>query len=146
MEWIWCDVCFRLNSHIVRFLERRKKKSTTLRNGAANNSELDDGCDATAVLLKKGAISACLPFWFNFAKQKNTSWAYREKKAVDLNTFVCVRQPTTTGNHRCWWWTSCFVPTPTSCPSPRPVWESWSQVTSPREPVSPWPLGCSSLR
>uniref|UniRef100_A0A3Q0RMK6 Solute carrier family 24 member 3 n=1 Tax=Amphilophus citrinellus TaxID=61819 RepID=A0A3Q0RMK6_AMPCI len=43
----------RLNSYIVRFLERRKKNSTTLRNGAANNAELDDGCDATAVLLKK---------------------------------------------------------------------------------------------
>lgn len=45
---------FRLNSHVVRFLERRKKNSSTLRNGAANNAELDDGCDATAVLLKKG--------------------------------------------------------------------------------------------
>uniref|UniRef100_A0A3P8PS31 Sodium/calcium exchanger membrane region domain-containing protein n=1 Tax=Astatotilapia calliptera TaxID=8154 RepID=A0A3P8PS31_ASTCA len=43
----------RLNSYIVRFLGRRKKNSTTLRNGAANNTELDDGCDATAVLLKK---------------------------------------------------------------------------------------------
>uniref|UniRef100_A0A669E9E4 Sodium/potassium/calcium exchanger 3 n=1 Tax=Oreochromis niloticus TaxID=8128 RepID=A0A669E9E4_ORENI len=43
----------RLNSYIVRFLGRRKKNSTTLRNGAANNAELDDGCDATAVLLKK---------------------------------------------------------------------------------------------
>lgn len=43
----------KLNSHIVRFLGRRKKNSTTLRNGAANNTELDDGCDATAVLLKK---------------------------------------------------------------------------------------------
>ncbi|XP_003963952.2 sodium/potassium/calcium exchanger 3 [Takifugu rubripes] len=43
----------KLNSRIVRFLERQKKKSSTLRNGAANNSELDDGCDATAVLLKK---------------------------------------------------------------------------------------------
>uniref|UniRef100_A0A3Q3WLN3 Sodium/calcium exchanger membrane region domain-containing protein n=1 Tax=Mola mola TaxID=94237 RepID=A0A3Q3WLN3_MOLML len=42
-----------LNSHVVRFLERQKKKSSTLRNGAANNAELDDGCDATAVLLKK---------------------------------------------------------------------------------------------
>lgn len=47
---------FRLNSHVVRFLERRKKNSSTLRNGAANNAELDDGCDATAVLLKKGTL------------------------------------------------------------------------------------------
>uniref|UniRef100_A0A669B4K6 Sodium/potassium/calcium exchanger 3 n=1 Tax=Oreochromis niloticus TaxID=8128 RepID=A0A669B4K6_ORENI len=46
----------RLNSYIVRFLGRRKKNSTTLRNGAANNAELDDGCDATAVLLKKGTF------------------------------------------------------------------------------------------
>nr|XP_046256969.1 sodium/potassium/calcium exchanger 3 isoform X1 [Scatophagus argus] len=43
----------KLNSHVVRFLERRKKNSSALRNGAANNAELDDGCDATAVLLKK---------------------------------------------------------------------------------------------
>ncbi|XP_030298303.1 sodium/potassium/calcium exchanger 3 [Sparus aurata] len=43
----------KMNSYIVRFLERRKKNSSTLRNGAASNAELDDGCDATAVLLKK---------------------------------------------------------------------------------------------
>ncbi|XP_040905113.1 sodium/potassium/calcium exchanger 3-like [Toxotes jaculatrix] len=43
----------KLNSHVVRFLERRKKNSSSLRNGAASNAELDDGCDATAVLLKK---------------------------------------------------------------------------------------------
>lgn len=68
-----------MNSHIVRFLERRKKKSSTLRNGAANNSELDDGCDATAVLLKKGAILPCLPFLFNFAKQKTPLEHIEEK-------------------------------------------------------------------
>ncbi|XP_032367713.1 sodium/potassium/calcium exchanger 3 [Etheostoma spectabile] len=43
----------KMNSHIVRFLERRKKNPSSLRNGAANNADLDDGCDATAVLLKK---------------------------------------------------------------------------------------------
>ncbi|XP_041645761.1 sodium/potassium/calcium exchanger 3 [Cheilinus undulatus] len=43
----------KLNSYVVRFLERRKKNSSGLRNGAASNAELDDGCDATAVLLKK---------------------------------------------------------------------------------------------
>ncbi|XP_077585663.1 sodium/potassium/calcium exchanger 3 [Stigmatopora nigra] len=43
----------KLNSHVVRFLERRKKNASSLRNGAANNGELDDGSDATAVLLKK---------------------------------------------------------------------------------------------
>ncbi|KAM4614615.1 sodium/potassium/calcium exchanger 3 [Polymixia lowei] len=43
----------KLNSHIVRFLERRKKNSSSLRNGASNNPELDDSYDATAVLLKK---------------------------------------------------------------------------------------------
>ncbi|XP_031152756.1 sodium/potassium/calcium exchanger 3-like [Sander lucioperca] len=43
----------KMNSHIVRFLERQKKNPSSLRNGAANNAELDDGCDATAVLLKK---------------------------------------------------------------------------------------------
>ncbi|CAL9687411.1 unnamed protein product [Knipowitschia caucasica] len=41
------------NSYVVRFLERRKKKSSSLRNGAANSTELEDG-EATAVLLKKG--------------------------------------------------------------------------------------------
>uniref|UniRef100_A0A8C5EZX9 Sodium/calcium exchanger membrane region domain-containing protein n=1 Tax=Gouania willdenowi TaxID=441366 RepID=A0A8C5EZX9_GOUWI len=45
--------CLRMNSHIVRFLERQKKKLSRLRNGAAGNTELDDGCDATSVLLKK---------------------------------------------------------------------------------------------
>lgn len=47
-----------MNSHVVRFLERRKKKSSALRNGAAaaTNAELEDGCDATAVLLKKGKV------------------------------------------------------------------------------------------
>ncbi|XP_076020497.1 sodium/potassium/calcium exchanger 3 [Genypterus blacodes] len=43
----------KMNSYIVRFLGRSKKNSPSLRNGAANNAELDDGCDATAVLLKK---------------------------------------------------------------------------------------------
>ncbi|CAB1442151.1 unnamed protein product [Pleuronectes platessa] len=43
----------KMNSHVVHFLERRKKNSSSLRNGAASNAELDDGCDATAVLLKK---------------------------------------------------------------------------------------------
>ncbi|XP_063731076.1 sodium/potassium/calcium exchanger 3 [Eleginops maclovinus] len=43
----------KMNSHVVRFLERRKKNSSSLRNGVANNGELDDGCDATSVLLKK---------------------------------------------------------------------------------------------
>ncbi|CAL8255243.1 unnamed protein product [Lota lota] len=42
----------KMNSHIVRFLERRNK-SSNLRNGAASNTELEDSCDATAVLLKK---------------------------------------------------------------------------------------------
>ncbi|XP_075902249.1 sodium/potassium/calcium exchanger 3-like [Nelusetta ayraudi] len=45
----------KMNSHVVRFLERRKKNASALRNGgaAATNAELEDGCDATAVLLKK---------------------------------------------------------------------------------------------
>ncbi|XP_056291170.1 sodium/potassium/calcium exchanger 3 [Pseudoliparis swirei] len=43
----------KMNSHVVRYLERRKKKSApSLRNGAANG-EPEEGCDATAVLLKK---------------------------------------------------------------------------------------------
>ncbi|XP_054652174.1 sodium/potassium/calcium exchanger 3-like [Dunckerocampus dactyliophorus] len=42
----------KLNSHVVGFLERKKKYSSSVRNGAANG-ELDDGSDATAVLLKK---------------------------------------------------------------------------------------------
>lgn len=67
-EWNGPDVCFRLNSHVVRFLERRKKNSSALRNGAANNAELDDGCDATAVLLKKGKLFVQLGF---------NSWAPR---------------------------------------------------------------------
>uniref|UniRef100_A0A3Q2Z518 Solute carrier family 24 member 3 n=1 Tax=Hippocampus comes TaxID=109280 RepID=A0A3Q2Z518_HIPCM len=34
-------------------VQRRKKNSSSLRNGATNHGELDDGSDATAVLLKK---------------------------------------------------------------------------------------------
>uniref|UniRef100_A0A8C7XS16 Solute carrier family 24 member 3 n=2 Tax=Oryzias sinensis TaxID=183150 RepID=A0A8C7XS16_9TELE len=47
------DLYFRMNSHIVRFLESQKKSPSGLKNGAAGSAELDDGCDATAVLLKK---------------------------------------------------------------------------------------------
>lgn len=65
-------VCFRMNSHVVRFLERRKKSSSSLRNGAANNAELDDGCDATAVLLKKGGMC--------FVKQGFSSSVWRNGK------------------------------------------------------------------
>ncbi|XP_013875617.1 sodium/potassium/calcium exchanger 3 [Austrofundulus limnaeus] len=43
----------KLNCYIVHFLERCKKNSSSLRNGAAANAEVDDGCDATAVLLNK---------------------------------------------------------------------------------------------
>uniref|UniRef100_A0A1A7YG27 Solute carrier family 24 (Sodium/potassium/calcium exchanger), member 3 n=1 Tax=Iconisemion striatum TaxID=60296 RepID=A0A1A7YG27_9TELE len=43
----------KMNCYIVRFLEQQKKKSSSLRNGASSNADLDDGCDATAVLLKK---------------------------------------------------------------------------------------------
>lgn len=41
---------------------------------------------------------------------------------------------------------SCCQRTPTSWPSPRPAWGSWSPATSPPEPDSPWPRGCSSPR
>ncbi|KAL7889907.1 hypothetical protein AOLI_G00021650 [Acnodon oligacanthus] len=43
------------NSRVVHYIERRKRKknSTNLGNGTASNTDLDDGCDATAVLLKK---------------------------------------------------------------------------------------------
>ncbi|KAM8852606.1 sodium/potassium/calcium exchanger 3 [Synchiropus picturatus] len=44
----------KLNSYVVRFLERRKKNSANLRTKTSHNAELEDGCDATAVLLKKG--------------------------------------------------------------------------------------------
>lgn len=47
---------YRFNSNIVRFLERRKKNSSSLGNGTASNADLDDNCDATAVLLKKGMV------------------------------------------------------------------------------------------
>ncbi|XP_024152492.1 sodium/potassium/calcium exchanger 3 isoform X2 [Oryzias melastigma] len=43
----------KMNSRIVRFLESQKKSPSGLKNGAAGNADLDDGCDATAVLLKK---------------------------------------------------------------------------------------------
>uniref|UniRef100_A0A4W5P397 Solute carrier family 24 member 3 n=1 Tax=Hucho hucho TaxID=62062 RepID=A0A4W5P397_9TELE len=43
----------KFNSNIVHFLERRKKNSSSLGNGTASSADLDDNCDATAVLLKK---------------------------------------------------------------------------------------------
>ncbi|XP_029525307.1 sodium/potassium/calcium exchanger 3 isoform X1 [Oncorhynchus nerka] len=46
----------KFNSNIVRFLERRKKNSSSLGNGRASNADLDDNCDATAVLLKKANL------------------------------------------------------------------------------------------
>uniref|UniRef100_A0A1A8FA42 Solute carrier family 24 (Sodium/potassium/calcium exchanger), member 3 n=1 Tax=Nothobranchius korthausae TaxID=1143690 RepID=A0A1A8FA42_9TELE len=42
----------KLNCYIVRFLEQQKKNSS-LKNGPSSTADLDDGCDATAVLLKK---------------------------------------------------------------------------------------------
>lgn len=53
------DLYFRMNSHIVRFLESQKKSPSGLKNGVAGSAELDDGCDATAVLLKKGELPRC---------------------------------------------------------------------------------------
>lgn len=44
----------RCNSYVVHYFERRKKNATNLGNGTASSTDLDDGCDATAVLLKKG--------------------------------------------------------------------------------------------
>ncbi|XP_046886257.1 sodium/potassium/calcium exchanger 3 isoform X1 [Hypomesus transpacificus] len=44
----------KLNSLIVRYLERHKKNSSSLGNGTASNADLDDNCDASSVLLKKG--------------------------------------------------------------------------------------------
>lgn len=44
----------RLNSRVVNYIERRKKNSGNLGNGTASNTDIDDGCDATVVLLKKG--------------------------------------------------------------------------------------------
>ncbi|XP_028844780.1 sodium/potassium/calcium exchanger 3 [Denticeps clupeoides] len=43
----------KLNSTVVRFLERRKKNSANLGNGRASSTDMDDSCDATVVLLKK---------------------------------------------------------------------------------------------
>ncbi|XP_076830838.1 sodium/potassium/calcium exchanger 3 [Brachyhypopomus gauderio] len=45
------------NSYVVRYFERRKKNSASLGNGTASNTDLDDGCDATAVLLKKASFA-----------------------------------------------------------------------------------------
>lgn len=72
-------MCFRLNSHVVRFLERRKKNLSTLRNGATNNAEVDDGCDATTVLLKKGTLFVELEF---------NSWVHRTAGQMDKLLFA----------------------------------------------------------
>lgn len=52
-------VLIRFNSRVVHYIERRKKNSANLGNGTASNTDIDDGCDATVVLLKKG--NACSP-------------------------------------------------------------------------------------
>ncbi|XP_052007478.1 sodium/potassium/calcium exchanger 3-like [Xyrauchen texanus] len=41
------------NSRVVHYIERRKKNSANLGNGTASNTDIDDGSDATVVLLKK---------------------------------------------------------------------------------------------
>ncbi|XP_043087295.1 sodium/potassium/calcium exchanger 3-like [Puntigrus tetrazona] len=43
----------KFNSRVVHYIERRKKNSANLGNGTASNTDIDDGCDATVVLLKK---------------------------------------------------------------------------------------------
>ncbi|XP_052429240.1 sodium/potassium/calcium exchanger 3 [Carassius gibelio] len=46
-------ILMNFNSRVVNYIERRKKNSTNLGNGTASNTDIDDGCDATVVLLKK---------------------------------------------------------------------------------------------
>ncbi|XP_051508262.1 sodium/potassium/calcium exchanger 3-like isoform X1 [Myxocyprinus asiaticus] len=43
----------KFNSRVVHYIERRKKNSANLGNGTASNTDIDDGCEATVVLLKK---------------------------------------------------------------------------------------------
>lgn len=64
----------------------------------------------------------------------------------DPRWWARVLQLTSTISLRSWWWMSCCLRTPTSWPSQRPAWGSWSRVTSPQERASPWPLACSSMR
>ncbi len=61
-------VLIRFNSRVVHYIERRKKNSANLGNGTASNTDIDDGCDATVVLLKKGNASSplldkCVQVW-----------------------------------------------------------------------------------
>ena len=44
------------------------------------------------------------------------------------------------------WWMSFWSLTPTNCPSPRPACASWSPLTSPPAPGSPWQDAWSSVR
>lgn len=46
-------ILMKFNSRVVHYIERRKKNSGNLGNGTASNTDIDDGCDATVVLLKK---------------------------------------------------------------------------------------------
>uniref|UniRef100_A0A8C2L9F0 Solute carrier family 24 member 3 n=1 Tax=Cyprinus carpio TaxID=7962 RepID=A0A8C2L9F0_CYPCA len=46
-------ILMKFNSRVVHYIERRKKNSANLGNGTASNTDIDDGCDATVVLLKK---------------------------------------------------------------------------------------------
>ncbi|KAG7260827.1 hypothetical protein CRUP_011794 [Coryphaenoides rupestris] len=57
----------KMNSHIVRFLERRNK-SSDLRNGAASNTELDDTCDATVSVLMVDELLSAYPHQLSFSE------------------------------------------------------------------------------
>ncbi|KAG7463051.1 hypothetical protein MATL_G00191250 [Megalops atlanticus] len=46
----------KFNSHIQRWLESHRKSSVNLANGTTSNTDLDDNCDATMVLLKKATF------------------------------------------------------------------------------------------
>ncbi|KAI2657837.1 Sodium/potassium/calcium exchanger 3 [Labeo rohita] len=51
--YIFYILLMKFNSRVVHYIERRKKNSANLGNGTASNTDIDDGCDATVVLLKK---------------------------------------------------------------------------------------------
>ncbi|KAI1894768.1 hypothetical protein AGOR_G00119140 [Albula goreensis] len=47
----------KFNTPVQRYIESRKKSSVNLANGTTSNTDLDDSCDATMVLLKKATFN-----------------------------------------------------------------------------------------
>lgn len=77
----------RFNSRVVHYIERRKKNSANLGNGTASNTDIDDGCDATVVLLKKGNACGPVLYWSCVQLLCNKKYKFRHCCSATLSKF-----------------------------------------------------------